>query len=253
VQRSIQSSNRTSVQARGAQRRRGPASRLPAARWPTPLDAGRSAQNRRRPAPSRGARALELSAPLIPLTSRAMNRTRHLHVRSLGRPAVALVSVLALLASTCFPVLAQAETVYESESTNIPGGGGGNPSSHHKNTGSPESSPGAHQSTAPGGGADHSQNESSKSQNGASRESNPSSPGGGDEAQGKAGKSAVGNGKPLGSVQLGQPSSQVAESDGSSPLVPILIAVAVLAAISVGAVLVRQRRGSAGGFSLKRS
>jgi len=41
-----------------------------------------------------------------------------------------------------------------------------------------------------------------------------------------------------------------AESDdGSSPLVPILIAVAVLAAISVGTVLYRQRRGSDGGFS----
>jgi hypothetical protein len=53
-------------------------------------------------------------------------------------------------------------------------------------------------------------------------------------------------------VQIGEPKSSVSESGGSSPLVPILIAVAVLAAISVGAVLVRQRRGSAGGFSLKR-
>jgi len=162
--------------------------------------------------------------------------------------------VLALLAFTCFPVLAQAATVYETESTNLPGGGGGNPSTHHKNPGSAESSPGAHQSTAPGGGgADHSQAGSSKSQNGASEKNNPSTPGGGGEAQGKAGKSAVGDGKSLGSVQPGESSSQVAESDGSSPLVPILIAVAVLAAISIGAVMVRQRRGSAGGFSLKRS
>ncbi len=38
--------------------------------------------------------------------------------------------------------------------------------------------------------------------------------------------------------------------DGSSsPLVPILIAIAVLAAISVGAVLYRQRRGSGGRYS----
>jgi len=160
--------------------------------------------------------------------------------------------VLALLAFTCFPVLAQAETVYETESTNLPGGGGGNPSTHHKNPGSAESSPGARQSTAPGG-ADHSQAGSSKSQNGASEKSNPSSPGGGGEAQGKAGNSAVGDGESLGRLQPGESSSQVAESDGSSPLVPILIAVAVLAAISIGAVMVRQRRGSAGGFSLKRS
>jgi hypothetical protein len=162
--------------------------------------------------------------------------------------------VLALLACTCFPVFAQAGTVYEPESMNIPGGGGGNPPTHHQNPGSPESSPDGHQSTAPGaGGTGHSQPESLKSQNGASKESHPSTPGGGGEPQGSGGKSAVGDGKPLGTVQLGEPSSQAAESDGSSPLVPILIAIAVLAAISVGAVMVRQRRGSAGGFSLKKS
>ncbi len=40
-----------------------------------------------------------------------------------------------------------------------------------------------------------------------------------------------------------------AGDDSSSPLVPILIALAVLAAISVGAVLFRQRRGDDGRFS----
>jgi MYXO-CTERM domain-containing protein len=53
-------------------------------------------------------------------------------------------------------------------------------------------------------------------------------------------------------VQVGEPKSASTDSGGSSPLVPILIAVAVLAAISVGAVLVRQRRGSAGGLSPKK-
>ena len=38
-----------------------------------------------------------------------------------------------------------------------------------------------------------------------------------------------------------------ADDDSSSPLVPILIAVAVLAAISIGAVLYRQRRGNDSG------
>jgi cobalamin biosynthesis Mg chelatase CobN len=161
--------------------------------------------------------------------------------------------VLALLAFTCFPVFAQAETVYETESTNLPGGGGGKPPVHHQNPGSPESSPGAHQSTTPGaGGADQSQTGSSKSKDGASGGSNPSSPGGGGEAQGKPGKAAVGDGKSLGTVQFGEPSSQQTASDGSSPLVPILIAVAVLAAISVAAVMLRQRRGSPGGVSLKK-
>jgi len=162
--------------------------------------------------------------------------------------------VLVLLASVCFPVLAQAETVYELEQTNLPGNGGGKPPTHENNPGGSESSPGAHQSTAPGtgDGTGHAQNGSSKTQSGASGESNPSSPGGGGQAQGQSGKGAVGDGKALGtSAQPGEPQSSSTDS-GSSPLVPILIAVAVLAAISIGAVLVRQRRGPAGGFSLKR-
>jgi cobalamin biosynthesis Mg chelatase CobN len=189
-----------------------------------------------------------------------MIRPRHPRARSLARPSVALVSVLALLAFACFPVLAQANPpVYEVEQTQLPGsGGGGNSPSHHNNTGGSESSPGAKQSTAPGAGsgAQNSQNGSSNAQNGASGGTNPSSPGGGSEAQGQSGKDGVGSGKPVGSgsnaVQLGEPKSAETGSGGSSPLVPILIAVAVLAAISVGAVLVRQRRGTARGFSLKR-
>jgi cobalamin biosynthesis Mg chelatase CobN len=164
--------------------------------------------------------------------------------------------MLALLASACFPVLAQAETVYKTESTNLPPGGGGNPPTH-KNPGSPESSPEANQSNAPGGaGGDTNQPKakSSKSREEASQGSNPSTPAGGGNAQGKQGNTPGGADKSPGATQMGEPRSSVTESDdGSSPLVPILIAVAVLAAISVGAVLVRQRRGSADGFSLKRS
>jgi cobalamin biosynthesis Mg chelatase CobN len=195
---------------------------------------------------------------MIPLTLRAMIRTPHPDVRSLGRLSLALVSVLVLLASACFPVLAQAETVYKTESTTLPPSGGGNPPTHKNNPVTPESSPGAKQSTAPGhgggegGGKGQSRAESLKSQNGESKGSNPSSPGGGGKTQGKSGKEAVDGGKSPNSVQIGEPKSAVSDSGGSSPLVPILIAVAVLAAISVGAVLVRQRRGSAGGVSLKR-
>jgi cobalamin biosynthesis Mg chelatase CobN len=166
--------------------------------------------------------------------------------------------VLALLAFTCFPVLAQAETVYETEQTNLPGSGGEKTPPHHKNPGSSESSPHADQSGVPGGGGGesggggHPQPESSKSQNGPSQESNPSTPGGGGEAKGKAGNGATKGQKSPKPVQLGEPQSSTSDSGGSSPLVPILIAVAVLAAISIGTVLVRQRRGSADGFSLKR-
>lgn len=185
-----------------------------------------------------------------------MHRTPHPHGPSLGRPAVALVSVLALLAFACFPVLAQAETVYENESTTLPGSGGGK-SPTQKNPVSHESSPGAHSSGAPGGnGGSESTPGSSQSQNTASKEGNPSTPGGGGQPQGKEAKGASGGKKQAGGgVQHAKPlaTTTSADDDSPSPLVPILIAVAVLAAISVGAVLVRQRRGSGGLFSPKAS
>lgn len=64
--------------------------------------------------------------------------------------------------------------------------------------------------------------------------------------QGKAGGSA--NGKRNASSHPGSQevsplhTSKSSEGGGSSPLVPILIAIAVLAAISVAAVMIRQRR-----------
>lgn len=44
----------------------------------------------------------------------------------------------------------------------------------------------------------------------------------------------------------GASASQRSGDDGSSPLIPILIAIALLAAISVGAVMLRQRRQQGG-------
>ena len=188
-----------------------------------------------------------------------MNRTPHPHGQSLGRPVAALVSVLALLAFACFPVVAQAETVYESEHTNLPGGSGNDPTIPQKNTGPDGSSPGADASNAPdgNGGSGQPGDESSGSQGGASGGGNPGSPGGGGDAQGKAGDGANGaqnqGGKlqPLQEINASTPTT--ADDDSSSPLVPILIAVAVLAAISVGAVLARQRRGSGSPVSPKAS
>lgn len=51
-----------------------------------------------------------------------------------------------------------------------------------------------------------------------------------------------------GEQRISQPGTQAstASDDGSSPLVPILIAIAVLAAISIGTLVMRQRRGSGG-------
>lgn len=183
-----------------------------------------------------------------------MHRTPHPHGPSLGRPAVALVSVLALLAFACFPVLAQAETVYETEQTNLPGNGGGKSPTHQKNPVSPESSPAHSSGTPDDGGSGQSTPGSSDSQNKASKDSNPSSPGGSGQTQGKDGNGA-GSGKQAGlELETAKPlANSTADDDSSSPLIPILIAVIVLAAISVGAVLIRQRRGSGGLFSPKAS
>ncbi|HEX5593520.1 MAG TPA: hypothetical protein VFX35_09240 [Solirubrobacterales bacterium] len=55
---------------------------------------------------------------------------------------------------------------------------------------------------------------------------------------------SVGEGKPV--VNLGENTADATEDDSSSPLVPILIAIVVLAAISIGAFYYRQRRQGAG-------
>lgn len=177
-----------------------------------------------------------------------MSRTPHPRGPGLTRSSVVL-SVLALLAFACSPALAQAETVYETPDTTLPGETDKSPSKH-KNPDSPQSSPKAQASQDPDGGSQQ-PGESSEAENGSST-GNPNTPGGGGGPQGKAEQGAKDAGQATGgSVQAAVPleTSSATTDDGSSPLVPILIAVAVLAAISVGAVLYRQRRGSDGGFS----
>jgi cobalamin biosynthesis Mg chelatase CobN len=161
--------------------------------------------------------------------------------------------VLALLAFACFPVLAQAhETVYDPEPTNLPSEE--RAPTHHKNLEQGESSPQAHSSGTPGGGSP--ETGPGSSEKGASQESNPSTPGGGGQGQGKGGNGGANPQQAGGGIQSAKPVAHSTESSGdgsSSPLVPILIAVAILAAISIGAVLVRQRRGSDSGISPKAS
>ena len=78
----------------------------------------RSGRSRLRPGPDRRSGRAERSTPLFPLTLRAMNSgSRHLQTGRSGRPAFALLSVLALLALACFPVLAQAEDSSRARST----------------------------------------------------------------------------------------------------------------------------------------
>jgi hypothetical protein len=118
---------------------------------------------------------------------------------------------------------------YESEIPTVPteegsaGGGGG----HHNGGGSGGGSPDA------GGGSHTGQGNQAPNGNG------------GQPQSGSVG-SGVALGEGEGSSQPGENASTVSEDDSSSPLVPILIAIAVLAAISIGAYYYRQRRQDPG-------
>jgi cobalamin biosynthesis Mg chelatase CobN len=169
-----------------------------------------------------------------------MHRSRRPRRHS-ARPSFALLSVLALLALASFPVLAQAESGIPEYETQIPTVQG-----HHAAPTRAGGTP-AHASTSPStaksGNREGSESGSSKkSSSGGSGK--PNSGGGGG-----SGQSSPGNGSntPKGKESLaGQEKLAVAPvaaaESSSSPLVPILIAIAALAAISIGFVVVRQRR-----------
>ncbi len=81
--------------------------------------------------------------------------------------------------------------------------------------------------------------------NGGGNPGDKGSSGGGNPTSGKEG--LEGSQAVEGPTQQGKAVSASDDGGGSSPLVPILIAVAVLAAISIGAVIYRQRRQDSGG------
>jgi hypothetical protein len=155
----------------------------------------------------------------------------------------------------CFPALAQAEESsgiqYETDVPTVPDNGSSNiPEKNSSGDTDDGSDAEAGDSTAPdgagtgGGGSD-------------------SGTGGGtdkgqtNQGSGGNGEQGVGGSKPAGGQQgeakaieltpASDLSPATSDEDDSSPLVPILIAIAVLAAISVGAFYYRQRRqGDAG-------
>lgn len=182
--------------------------------------------------------------------------------RSSARSFLVLPSVLALLALALFPVAARAECstasclTYETEVPNVestPSTGGhhpGNSATHNKSSNNAKAE-GSAAETA-GGGAEESaqENESSeghKSKEGSSakkEESHPATAAGGNGG-GNGPQGSISEGKNLGGTQPGTNTSH--SSGGSSPVVPILIAVVVLAAISIGVVLYRQRKSGQDG------
>ncbi len=147
----------------------------------------------------------------------------------------------------CFPVLAQAEEsvapVYEPEVPKVTGHT--NPPPKDKSQAKSSDTGGA---TAPGDSGTTNGSNGSGSEE-ASVVGNPGSGGGDGTGQG-----SPANGSNAGGEQGGKSQSQAsqpgkhagaesASDDGSSsPLIPILIAIAALAAISIGAVVIRQRR-----------
>jgi len=161
-----------------------------------------------------------------------------------------LLSVLALLAFSCFPVLAQAEDSTGAQYNPALKGPGNKPPSKKseqiaEKSESPNNSGGATAPPTGGGGSG-----SSESGGGYTQEAPSSGKGGqGTATSGKGG--GTGQGSPeKGSGEKGglhgqasaPASSAAADDGGSSPLVPILIGILALAAISIGAYLIRQRR-----------
>ena len=107
--RSAQPPSRAAVPASPARPRRGPAGRpRPAIPRDRRCD-GRSRRSRLRPAPGRRSGRLERAAPRFALTLRAMIWDAPAPAHASGRSIFAL-SVLALLALACFPVLAHADS-----------------------------------------------------------------------------------------------------------------------------------------------
>lgn len=179
-----------------------------------------------------------------------MHGTRHRRTAPAGR-ILLLVSSLALLAFTLFPVLAQAsgsaESVYETDPVPQPHHqqhepvakssteSGGTPSAPTGSEGTP---------TTEGSGGVPSQEVETSSN---SPERHQSSP---EAGQGKN-HEKVAQGNPVSPT----PTPASDGGGGSSPLVPILIALAVLAAISIGVYVMRQRQksDSDGGLSAPRA
>jgi hypothetical protein len=209
----------------------------------------RRRHSRRPPGPGRRSGRLVRVAPRFPLTLRAMFGTRQVSAPARGRSMLALL-VLALLALACFPVLAQAdssEIEYRDAPPTVTGEKA--PNDNGPSAGSSNAPPGG---GGGGGTAGPGSSDGGSSGGGSSQNSGGISgtPGDGTGQQGSPGKnqsSAVGPGK---ATEGGATPVSSQDDGGSSPLVPILIAIAVLAAISLGAVMYRRRRGLSSGSSV---
>jgi hypothetical protein len=178
---------------------------------------------------------------MIPLTLRAMLGKRHHQSRRRSASAVGLPSVLAVLALACSPALAHADSSGAQYQTAVPTITGNSGTPTHSSNPSATASNGAGVPTVsgkPGSGGSGSGNPSATS-------GNPSTGGGGGTGHDKSGNGSTKNPVKAGGGGSGQVSPGVPASSGdggSSPVLPILIAIVLLAAVSIGVVMMRQRR-----------
>ncbi|HEX4463247.1 MAG TPA: hypothetical protein VH042_01245 [Solirubrobacterales bacterium] len=166
-----------------------------------------------------------------------------------------LMSVIAL-ALACFPALAQAECTSSScvqYTESIPKPEGENTPQGHQKTPAKVSKTGKDGNSEPSqpNGSKGAKEAEGSEEGEASEKKSGAVPGhSGDNGQGKPGGSTHEGGKnavnPGAQSKSGVQASKSSDSGGSSPLVPILIAIAVLAAISVAVVTIRQRRQRGG-------
>ncbi|MDQ2630298.1 MAG: hypothetical protein M3Y75_04890 [Actinomycetota bacterium] len=157
--------------------------------------------------------------------------------------------MLAVLAMACFPGLAAAEEnsgiQYETDVPTVPDGDGSNIPSKN-NSGDSNSNPGATGSNTPGGVGSGGDDDSGTGGAGGTQPNQGSGGGSDRAADGSKPAGDVGGAKKLETAPSATGQQASSDDGGSSPLVPILIAIAVLAAISIGAYYYRQRRQGPG-------
>jgi hypothetical protein len=171
--------------------------------------------------------------------------------RGSGRSPLLLLSVLALLALACFPVLAQADSGTIEYDPSLPNDGGARQNENIAKSSESPNSGGAEAPPSGGAGAGYGKQASPSSEG--QGKANAGNDGGTGQGSPDKGNNLPGETK----VQPAAPTVRLdadSSDDGSSPLVPILIAAAVLAAISIAALMIRRRRerdGSSPSLSTK--
>lgn len=184
---------------------------------------------------------------MIPLTLRAMLGSRRHPTHGWDQSVFVLLSVLALLAFALFPVAASADSAGAEYQNAVPTPYGG---THKAPTvvGGGDEEDKAHASNEGGGtggtgsGSDGGSSEGGDAGTPATQGSGESKGGNGStNSQHQNGAKDAANNKVASLKEV--PSPTESDDGGSSPLVPILIVVALLAAISVGVVVWQRRRG----------